>query len=786
MKQCLSLQIQGIVQGIGFRPFVYQLATELGLTGWVNNSSAGVSIEVEGDRPSLETFLIRLQQEKPVLAKIQKIQSSWLNTVGYDDFKIKTSTGGSKTALILPDLATCPDCRREIFDPNNRRYLYPFTNCTNCGSRFSIIEALPYDRPNTTMKQFTMCDRCRAEYQNPRDRRFHAQPNACPECGPHLELWDRQGQIIASHHDALLATVAAIRQGKVIAVKGLGGFHLVVDARDRTAVQKLRDRKQRPDKPFALMYPNLELIKADCCVSALEEQLLLSPQAPIVLLKHNQNLNLADLEYHSAWKSPKAGGFRGQYPNPYLGVMLPYTPLHHLLTKELGFPVVATSGNLSGEPICIDNQEALAKLNQIADLFLVHDRPIARPVDDSIVLVMAGREQIIRCARGYAPFSYFCQQEHKLTPILATGGQLKNTIALLKEGQIFLSQYIGDLETRSTFERFQQTIEDFQELYEFQPTEVISDRHPHYLSTQYAQQLNIPATTVQHHYAHVLAGMADNQLDRSESVLGVAWDGTGYGLDGTIWGGEFLKITNTGFVRVAHLKPFKLPGGEAAIKQPKRIAIALLYETFGDRLFTQSQDFVSLPCIQAFDRRELNILQTMLANQINAPICSSMGRLFDGIASIVGIRQQISYEGQGAMELEFAIADLQTEATYNFELIHPPDKTNNYPIIIDWQPIVREILRDMAQNRTLAEIAVKFHNTLVEIIIAIAKIIERKNILLTGGCWQNKYLTERAIALLKQANFTPHWHHRIPCNDSGLALGQIVAATPQKLICNPQ
>ncbi|GAB4537829.1 MAG: carbamoyltransferase HypF [Pleurocapsa sp.] len=757
MKQGLKLEIQGIVQGVGFRPFVYQLATELGLTGWVNNSSAGVSIEVEGDRPILEIFLTRLQQEKPYLSKIQQIQVDWLDVVGYDDFRIKNSIGGNKTALILPDVATCPDCLREIFDPHNRRYLYPFTNCTNCGSRFTIIETLPYDRPNTSMKHFTMCDRCQAEYENPRDRRFHAQPNACTECGPHLELWNRQGAIIASYHDALLATVAAIRQGKIIAIKGLGGFHLVVDAGNKTAVQELRDRKQRPDKPFAFMYPNLASIKADCEVSALEEQLLLSPQAPIVLVK--KRLHPASSVVHPP-------------NNPYLGVMLPYTPLHHLLIKELGFPIVATSGNLSGEPICIDNQEALAKVNNIADLFLLHDRPIVRPVDDSIVRIMAGKEQIIRCARGYAPLPYLLSQESKLPSILAVGGQLKNAIAILKEGRIFLSQYIGDLENLSTFERFQQTLTDFQELYELQPTKVTCDRHPHYLATQYAEDLDIPATRIQHHYAHVLSCMADNEINEPESVLGVAWDGTGYGLDGTIWGGEFLTITPTGFERIAHLKPFKLPGGESAIKQPKKIAIALLYEIYGDKLFTDTSYFANLPCIQAFSPQELKIIQTMLAKNLNAPITSSMGRLFDGIAAMMGLCQQITYEGQAAMELEFAIADYYTDAIYNFELIEPV----NSSMIINWQPIVKEILRDISQNLSKSEIAAKFHNTLAQIVVAIAQKTERKNILLTGGCWQNKYLTERAIAVLKQENFTPYWHHHIPCNDAGLAVGQIIAA----------
>ena len=772
MKQRLQLKIQGVVQGVGFRPFIYRLATELELTGWVKNSSEGVLIEVEGVRQQLDVFLDRLKLELPPLSKIQNLLFSWLPPVEYKRFAIESSTEGEKTVLISPDISTCSECLQEIFAHNNRRYRYPFTNCTNCGPRFSIIKDLPYDRPKTTMKEFAMCDRCRAEYQNPLDRRFHAQPNACPQCGPHLELWDREGKILSSHHDALLATAEAIRQGKILAIKGLSGFHLVVDARNEVAVQKLRDRKKRPDKPFALMYPSLELIKAHCHVSTLEEKLLLSPEAPIVLLKIRTHPSALIL-YPSAKVTPK---------NHYLGIMLPYTPLHHLLLKELSFPVVATSGNLTNEPICFDNQEALSRLNNIADLFLVHNRPIARPVDDSIVRVMGGRKQILRRARGYAPLpikiSGFSQEEQKSHSLLAVGGQLKNTIAFLQDSQIFISQYVGDLETLATFERFQQTITDFQQIYELKPVRVAGDLHPHYLSTQFARQLNLPFTSVQHHYAHVLSCMADNELNGNEPFLGVAWDGTGYGLDDTIWGGEFLAITDTGFERVAHLQRFKLPGGEKAIKEPKRIALALLYEVFGEQLFAELNSFAYLPCIKAFSDRELNILRTMLSNNINTPITSSAGRLFDGIASILDIRQQISYEGQAAIELELAIADLKTNAVYNFGLIRLRDRTR--PIVIDWKTIIREILIDIKNNLSPAVISAKFHNTLVATIVAIAKNMGRKQIILTGGCWQNKYLTERTIALLRQENFIPYWHHRVPCNDSGIALGQIVATLRTK------
>lgn len=688
--------------------------------------------------------------------------------------RIKTSTRGEKRALILPDLATCNECRQDILDPSNRRYHYPFTNCTHCGSRFSIIEQLPYERPNTSMKQFTMCDRCLAEYEDPLNRRFHAQPNACPECGPHLELWERSGKVLESHYNALLATAEAIRQGKIVAIKGLGGFHLVVDAQDEVAVQRLRDRKHRPHKPLALMYPNLEQVKADCGVSPLEVKLLLSSQAPIVLLTSRLTKDrlhpYALVAHHS----------------PRLGVMLPYTPLHHLLLKELGFPIVATSGNFSSEPICIDNQEALTKLERIADLFLVHNRPIVRAVDDSVVQVVEEREQILRRARGYTPlpiiFPFPFPLSVSLYPtstntnrsqqLLAVGGQLKNAIAFLKKDRVFLSQYIGDIATFATYERFQQTINDFQSLYKFKPERVICDRHPHYLSTNYAHRLGIPITPVQHHYAHVLACMVDNGLDFDEPVLGVAWDGTGYGLDGTIWGGEFLNITDTGFKRVAHLQPFPLLGGERAIKEPSRIALALLYETYGDYDYVL-KCFSNLSCVAALNL-ELNILPTMLDQNLNAPVTSSTGRLFDGVAALLGIRQKTSYEGQAAIELESAIGNCVTEEVYSFELIQPTNTTDS-PIIIDWRSMIQDIVIEIENRNSPAEIAAKFHNTLVEIIIAVAKQIGRKQIVLTGGCWQNKYLSEQAIARLKAENFTPYWHHQIPCNDSGIAVGQIAA-----------
>ncbi|MCS6936513.1 MAG: carbamoyltransferase HypF [Candidatus Bipolaricaulota bacterium] len=748
-RQRLRLVLYGAVQGVGFRPFVYRLATELKLTGWVLNSAQGVFIEVEGAKEQLEEFLRRLERDKPPRAFLQSLEASWLDPVGYPAFEIRHSEeSGQKTAFILPDIATCPECLREIFDPTDRRYRYPFTNCTHCGPRFSIIEALPYDRPNTTMKKFPMCSDCQAEYQDPTHRRFHAQPNACPTCGPHLELWDSKGNVLAQHDNALRQTAEAIRTGQIVAVKGLGGFHLICDARNDDAVQELRRRKHREEKPFALLYPSLELVRAHCEVSALEERLLTSPEAPIVLLRRRKSVQIASSV------APH---------NPYLGIMLPYTPLHHLLMKELGFPVVATSGNLSDEPICTDEHEALERLNKIADLFLVHNRPIARHVDDSIVRIVGGRELVMRRARGFAPLPIRIKTEDSQSKtVLAVGAHLKNTIALAVGSNVFLSQHIGDLETAEAFGAFQRVIQDFERLYDAQPSVIAHDLHPDYLSTQYAQGRKPRTVGVQHHYAHVLACMAENELD--SSVLGVSWDGTGYGLDGTIWGGEFLRATRESFTRVAHLRTFRLPGGERAIQEPRRSALGVLYELFGDALTDECAD---LAPIQSFSQNELKLLLAMLQKNLNSPVTSSAGRLFDAVASLVGLRQIGRFEGQAAMELEFALGSIETDETYEFDLLQE---------LLDWEAMLRSLIGDVRAGVAVGKIAAKFHNTLVEMIVAVARRVGEERVVLTGGCFQNKYLTERAIARLREAGFRVYWHQRVPPNDGGIALGQIVKA----------
>ena len=785
----LHIQIHGAVQGVGFRPFVYRLATEMHLNGWVLNSSQGVFIEVEGQKQILDAFLLRVEREKPPRSFIQSLESSFLDPAGFTNFEIRHSDArGEPTALVLPDIATCPDCLREVLDPSNRRFLYPFTNCTNCGPRFSIIESLPYDRANTTMKKFEMCDECRFEYENPLDRRFHAQPNACSKCGPHLEIWDCNGAILAAHRDALSRAADEIRKGKVVAVKGLGGFHLMVDAGNDDAVCRLRQRKHREEKPLAVMYPTLQAVRFDCNVSELEERLLLSPESPIVLLtQRSQTVRTKHIGGKSQWRiAPSVAP-----GNPYLGAMLPYTPLHHVLMRELGFPVVATSGNLSDEPICTGEHEALKRLNDIADIFLIHNRPIARHVDDSIVRMMTERELVLRRARGYAPLPIQIKENTHRTPgaqressILAVGAHLKNTIALTSGENVFISQHIGDLETKEAYEAFQTVITSFKGLYSSSPSTVVADAHPAYLSSQYAGSTGKTVKYIQHHYAHVASCMAENQLEGR--VLGVSWDGTGYGLDGTVWGGEFLLTDETSFKRVATFKNFLLPGGERSVKEPRRTALGVLYELFGDKLF-EHPELVSL---NSFSKEECSVLHQMLKRRINSPLTSSVGRLFDAVASMIGIRQQVAFEGQAAMELEFLAAGVTSEECYPFSIIHyqsaidenqrqkqdPQNENRGLKFIVDWKPTINSILEDLKRNVATSLISVKFHNTLIDVIIEIARCVGEKRVVLSGGCFQNKYLTERAVHGLEAAGFRPYWHQRVPPNDGGIALGQIAAA----------
>ena len=787
----LRVIIRGAVQGVGFRPFVFRLATELELGGWVNNSAQGVCVELEGSKQKLEEFLSRLTVEKPPRSFIQNVETTWLDPAGYRQFEIRESDpGGAKTALVLPDIAVCADCRAELFDPENRRYAYPFINCTNCGPRFSIIESLPYDRPNTSMRHFKMCARCQAEYDDPRDRRFHAQPNACAACGPQLSLWDRHGkplveadqqtnaeacrghQVLESAASLLTMrvsaplrqTVALIREGGIVAVKGLGGFHLLVAAAKEEGVRKLRERKHREEKPFALMFPSLESVRTVCQISGLEERLLTSAEAPIVLLRRAT----------APTGSPISTSVAPE--NPSLGVMLPYTPLHHLLLACLQEPVVATSGNLTDEPICIDQNDACERLKGIADAFLVHDRPIVRHVDDSIVRVIAGREMVLRRARGYAPLpitvgwspansaSASSSAPRRVPTLLAVGAHLKNTIALAVGPQVFVSQHIGDLETAQAYDAFERAITDLQKLYDAPADRLVADAHPDYLSTRFALEVGLPCARVQHHVAHVLSCMAENEIE--PPALGVSWDGTGYGLDGAIWGGEFFAVRPDGYSHVAQFRQFRLPGGEQAVKEPRRSALGVLFETFGPAAFERTD----LATLRAFSKVEAAALATMLQRQINSPLTSSVGRLFDAVASLIGTRQCVGFEAQAAMELEYLPKDCADSKAYPFTLEERGERC-----LINWQPAIEELLEDVKAAAEPSLISARFHNGLVNSVTQVARRVGCDKVVLSGGCFQNRYLAERVIEALRTEGFRPYWHQRLPPNDGGICVGQIVA-----------
>ncbi|MCS6963279.1 MAG: carbamoyltransferase HypF [Thermoflexus sp.] len=776
----LRVEIQGAVQGVGFRPYIYRLAAELGLAGWVLNDSRGVFIEVEGPVSRLERFLERLPREIPPRARIYSLQAGWLDPVGYPRFEIRHSESeGEKTALVLPDIATCARCLVEILDPKDRRYRYPFTNCTDCGPRFTILEALPYDRPNTTMRRFRMCPTCQAEYENPLDRRFHAQPNACPECGPTLAFYARVSALeergedhpdfpqsigefgrVAMGEAALREAARALRAGQIVAVKGLGGFHLMVDARNEAAIARLRARKPRRDKPFALMAKDLAQVRTLCELAPEAEALLAGPEAPIVLLPRRADAPVA----------PNVAP-----DNPYLGVMLPYTPLHHLLLRELDFPVVATSGNLTDEPICTDEREAFQRLARVADAFLIHNRPIARHVDDSVMIVMDGEPRLLRRARGFAPLPILVNRP--LPPILAVGGHLKNTIALSVGRQIFLSQHIGDLDTAEALGAFERVIFDFLRLYEAEPVAIAHDMHPDYISTIWAQRAAagdlpqplssrapLPLIPVQHHHAHLVACLAEHNVEGP--ALGITWDGTGYGLDGTIWGGEFLVGDAYGFHRVASLRPFRLPGGDAAIHAPCRVAFALLWELAGDMVI----EWEDLAPVRALRPIERQVLARMIARGVNAPLTSSMGRLFDAVAALLDLRQEITFEGQAAMALEFAADPSETRA-YPFPFCENP--SGEPAQVLDWRPLLEAILKDLRRGVERERIAARFHNALIEGMITIAREIGEGRVALSGGCFQNRLLTERAARRIREGGFTVLIHRQVPPNDGGISLGQI-------------
>jgi hydrogenase maturation protein HypF len=749
------VSVRGVVQGVGFRPFVYRLAQEYSLKGWVRNTSGSVEIEVEGNEEAVRSFLTDLEAKAPPMAHIEKVEATFHSPKGYTEFKIWESLSREgQYQLVSPDIATCEDCKQEIFSPTDRRFRYPFTNCTNCGPRFTIIEDIPYDRPKTTMRKFKMCPQCRREYADPLNRRFHAQPNACPQCGPSLELVDGDGNLVECS-DVVKTASDLLKAGKILAIKGLGGFHLACDATSEEAINVLRARKRRLGKPLAVMIATMKEIEKHCLVTPEERELLQSPHCPIVLLR---------------WKHSSSNISPEVAPNlNYLGVMLPYTPLHHLLLRETNLPLVMTSGNISEEPIAKDNDEALIRLRGIADYFLLHNRDIYARYDDSVYIV-EGTPQAIRRARGYAPYPVFLPFRSK--QILACGAELKNTFCLTKDEHAFLSQHIGDMENEETLDHFENTIKLYEKLFRIEPEIMAYDMHPEYLATKYALQLGaepgLSLVPVQHHHAHIVSCLVENKVEGP--VIGVAFDGTGYGTDGTIWGGEFLLADWRSFQRVGHLEYVPLPGGEAAIKKPYRMALGYLYSLLGENFPLGGLPFSRL------NPAELEIIKQQLKRGINSPLTSSAGRLFDAVSALAGVRQEIDYEAQAAIELEMLAPDgVEERESYPFSIVEYQGTR-----VVKLGELLSAVAQD-ARNRTPASvISLRFHHTMAEIITQMCKLIARESginqVALSGGVFQNRLLLRLATAALQRKGFSVLTHHLVPCNDGGISLGQAVIA----------
>ena len=749
--------VRGVVQGVGFRPFVYRLAHHHNLKGWVRNTSGSVDIEVEGDEESLDNFLIDLKTKAPPMARIESVETAFYPPDGYAEFQIlKSLSQEGKRQLVSPDIATCEDCKQEIFHPSDRRFHYPFTNCTNCGPRFTIIKDIPYDRPKTTMHQFKMCPECQREYDDPLDRRFHAQPNACPKCGPRLELVNNSGNTVESD-DVIKAAGELLKAGKILALKGLGGFQLACDATNEEAVNLLRSRKRRPSKPLAVMVATLAEAEKHCLVSPEEGRLLQSSESPIVLLRWKHTL--------SNISPAVAPGLK------YLGVMLPYTPLHHLLLREVRLPLVMTSGNLSEEPIAKDNDEALVRLSGTADYFLWHNRGISSRYDDSVYMV-EGEPQALRRARGYAPYPIFLPFPSK--QVLACGAELKNTFCLTKDEHAFLSQHIGDMENEETLEHFENTIELYKNLFRLEPEIIAYDMHPEYLSTKYALQTGaetgLSLVPVQHHHAHIVSCLVENKVEGP--VIGVAFDGTGYGTDGTIWGGEFLVADWRSCQRAGHLEYVPMPGGEVAIKKPYRMALSYLYTLLGEDFALEGLPFSKL------DPNELDIIKQQLKRGINCPLTSSAGRLFDAVSALVGVREEIDYDAQAAIELEMIAPDevrgLKPNC-YPFSIVEHQGSR-----VVKLGELFSAVVQDVKNQTPVPIISLRFHNTAARIVVEMCKMIARENgitqVALSGGVFQNRLLLSLTTAALQRENFRVLTHHLVPCNDGGVALGQAVIA----------
>jgi hydrogenase maturation protein HypF len=746
------------VQGVGFRPFVYRLAISHKLKGWVCNMSGNVRIEVEGEAQHIEQFIRELREQAPPQAYIQDIALTPGPPAGYDEFEIRPSiTEEGKYQLVSPDIATCPECLQEIFDSSNRRYRYPFTNCTNCGPRFTIIEDIPYDRPNTTMREFHMCPECQQEYDNPLDRRFHAQPNACPICGPQLELLDKAGQPVP-YKDIFKKAASLLKSGKIIAIKGLGGFLLACDATSETAVNRLRRRKKRPAKPFAVMVASLNEAKTHCYVNSAEVSLLQSPGSPIVLMKWKGDSMIA---------KAVAPGLDN------LGLMLPYTPLHHLLTSEAGRPLVMTSGNLSEEPIVKDNNEALQRLGGIADFFLMHNRDIYARYDDSVMMVERDILQFVRRARGFAPHPI--RLISKYGQILGCGAEEKNTFCLTRDDYAFVSQHIGDMENLETLEHFTNTVELYKKLFRIKPEIIACDMHPEYMPTKYAKEMTekfkIKLVPVQHHHAHIVSCLADNGI--AGQVIGVALDGTGYGTDGRIWGSEFMVADYKNFKRMAHLEYLPLPGGALAIKKPYRTAIGYL-------LALDIKLDEKLPLHEYIKSAEFDVIKKQIEKGVNAPLTSSMGRLFDAVSALIGARGTIQYEAQAAIELEVLARKAEGETgVYPFPIVD-----ENGVNIIKIRDLLAAVIRDLQKNTAKEVIAARFHNTIAKMITDNCRQISKKTglnkVALSGGVLQNRLLVVKSLSLLESAGFKVYTHHQVPCNDGGIAFGQVVIANSIK------
>lgn len=768
----LALDIAGTVQGVGFRPFVHGEATARGLRGWVRNRPEGVSLEVEGPAAAVRAFVETVRRDAPPAARVERIDVVEVPAVGARDFRILASATGAGARPTLPaDLAACGDCTRETETASARRHRYPFTNCTRCGPRHTIIEALPYDRARTVMRRFPLCAECAAEYADPTDRRFHAEPIACPACGPSLRLVTRDGAAVAAGDAALVGAARALVAGRIVALKGLGGFQLLVDATSAAAVARLRARKRRPDKPFAVLFRSLAAARAACVLTAAEEAALASPAAPIMLVRRAVHPDAAADTHRSADAFCPDDAHR---PNdavaprtPLLGVMLPTTPLHRLLADAAGRPLVCTSGNLAEEPLCIDEDDARTRLGAIADLFLVHDRPIVRPVDDSVARIGPAGLEMLRRARGAAPLPLRLATAPDAPCVLALGAQLKSTVAIVIGGRAVVSQHLGDLHDLAGALLLERTTADLLRLFDARPERVACDLHPDYASTRLAERLarawGVPLERVQHHHAHVAACVAEHGL--VGPVLGLAWDGAGLGADGTLWGGEALLVDGAAYRRVAHLRPFRLPGGERAMREPRRAALGMLHALLGADAAAEAADLFDVP--------ETRVLLTALDRGVNAPATTSVGRLFDAVAALACGVARTTFEAQAAIALELA-ADAAGDVAHGAYRL---PLTAGEPAVADWEPLLRGVLADRAAGVPAAVIAARFHGALADLAVAIAERLGVRDVVLTGGCFQNLRLASAARARLAARGFTVHAPRLYPANDGGIALGQALIAT---------